>query len=40
MVVSSVCSNAKVMLDISVVDVYKRREKKHSCVSVKKYKFR
>ena len=28
MVVSSVCSNAKVMLDISVVDVYKRREKK------------
>ena len=28
MVVNSVCSNAKVMLDISVVDVYKRREKK------------
>jgi hypothetical protein len=28
MVVNSVCSNAKVMLDIGVVDVYKRREKK------------
>ena len=41
MVVNSVCSNAKVMLDIGVVDVYKRREKQHtSCVFLyKKYKF-
>jgi hypothetical protein len=38
MVVNSVCSNAKVMLDISVVDVYKRREKKTHimCVFVQK----
>ena len=41
MVVNSVCSNAKVMLDIGVVDVYKRKEKQHtSCVFLyKKYKF-
>ena len=41
MVVNSVCSNAKVMLDIGVVDVYKRREKKntHHVFLYKKYKF-
>ena len=41
MVVSSVCSNAKGMLDIGVVDVYKRREKKntHHVFLYKKYKF-